>query len=127
MRRWPSSPMGRSLPSPPTPSRITFPLLARALALLTCGCSVRATRSRPSICLAMASHCWWVQKGGAWKQAGDRITSDLGVDLNSVIIGDGGLQEPVAQWRLAYGIDERGAVLVRPDGYVAWRAQSLNL
>jgi len=66
-------------------------------------------------------------KGRPWKQAGDRMTSDLGVDLKSFIIGDDGLQEPLEQWRLAYGIDEWGAVLVRPDGYVAWRAQSLNL
>jgi putative polyketide hydroxylase len=66
-------------------------------------------------------------KGRPWKRAGDRMTSDLGVDLKTVIIGDDGLQEPLEQWRLVYGIDEWGAVLVRPDGYVAWRAQSLTL
>ena len=54
------------------------------------------------------------------------MTSDLGIDLKSVIIGEDGLQEPHEQWRLVYGIDESGAVLVRPDGYVAWRAHSLN-
>jgi len=48
------------------------------------------------------------------------------MDLKSVIIGDGGPPEPLEQWRLAYGIDESGAVLVRPDGYVAWRALSLT-
>ena len=65
-------------------------------------------------------------KGRPWKQAGERLTSDLGIDLKSVIIGEDGLQEPLEQWRLVYGIDESGAVLVRPDGYVAWRAHSLN-
>ena len=65
-------------------------------------------------------------KGRPWKQAAERLMSDLGIDFKSVIIGDDGLQEPLEQWRLAYGIDEWGAVLVRPDGYVAWRAHSLN-
>jgi putative polyketide hydroxylase len=63
-------------------------------------------------------------KGRPWKQAGER--SDLGIDLKCVIVGEDGLRGPLEQWRLAYGIDTSGAVLVRPDGYVAWRAQSLN-
>jgi len=65
-------------------------------------------------------------KGRPWKQAAERLMSDLNIDFKSVIIGDGGLQDPRGQWRLAYGIDGSGAVLVRPDGYVAWRAHSLN-
>jgi putative polyketide hydroxylase len=66
------------------------------------------------------------RKGRPWEQAVERVRSDLGIDLQSVIIGDDGLRAPLEQWRLAYGIDESGAVLVRPDGYVAWRAHSLS-
>jgi 2-polyprenyl-6-methoxyphenol hydroxylase-like FAD-dependent oxidoreductase len=66
------------------------------------------------------------RKGRPWKQAAERVRSDLGIDLQSVIIGDDGLREPLEQWRLAYGIGESGAVLVRPDGHVAWRAHSLS-
>jgi hypothetical protein len=65
-------------------------------------------------------------EGRPWKQAAQRMISDLSIDFKSVVIGDGGLQEPRGQWRLAYGIDGSGAVLVRPDGYVAWRAHSLS-
>src|SRR5262245_7821267 len=65
-------------------------------------------------------------KGRTWTYAGERMASDLGIDVKSLIIGDGGLKDPLKQWQLAYGIEETGAVLVRPDGYVAWRAHSLN-
>jgi putative polyketide hydroxylase len=65
-------------------------------------------------------------RGRPWNKAVERIVSDLGIGLKFVIIGDDGLKEPLKPWRLAYGIEESGAVLVRPDGYVAWRAHSLN-
>ena len=32
--------------------------------------------------------------------------------------------DPEGVWMAAYGVGEGGAVLVRPDGYVAWRAAS---
>ena len=37
---------------------------------------------------------------------------------------DGEVSDPDGKWQLAYGIDADGAVLVRPDGYVAWRSRS---
>lgn len=35
---------------------------------------------------------------------------------------DGGLGDPDGAFAYAYGITAAGAVLVRPDGFVAWRA-----
>jgi hypothetical protein len=47
------------------------------------------------------------------------------VPLDVVTIGEGAeLEDPDRAWHAAYGVDEGGAVLVRPDGYVAWRASS---
>ncbi|MFY1632790.1 FAD-dependent monooxygenase [Solwaraspora sp. WMMB335] len=38
-------------------------------------------------------------------------------------IGVGGLRDPDAEWHDSYGIATDGAVLVRPDGHVAWRTR----
>jgi putative polyketide hydroxylase len=37
---------------------------------------------------------------------------------------DGDLGDPDGNWHDAYGVDSDGAVLVRPDGHVAWRSRS---
>jgi putative polyketide hydroxylase len=54
-------------------------------------------------------------KGRAWREAA------RAQHLDAVTIGDGELEDPDGNWAQAYGVDETGAVLVRPDGYVAWR------
>jgi hypothetical protein len=42
--------------------------------------------------------------------------------LDVTTVGDGWeLRDPGGQWHEAYGIARGGAVLVRPDGHVAWR------
>jgi putative polyketide hydroxylase len=55
----------------------------------------------------------------AWRDAA--ATSKLPIDVH--IIGEDVLDND-NEWRTAYGLDEGGAVLVRPDGYVAWRTRS---
>ena len=37
------------------------------------------------------------------------------------MVGEPGAIDPYGYWRGVREIDEAGAVLVRPDGYVAWR------
>ena len=44
--------------------------------------------------------------------------------LTPVKVGSDGLADLDGRWHHAYGIDPDGAVLVRPDGYVAWRSAS---
>jgi 2-polyprenyl-6-methoxyphenol hydroxylase-like FAD-dependent oxidoreductase len=50
--------------------------------------------------------------GGSWREAAD------GLDVTVLSIAEPGFAE-------TYGLDPTGASLVRPDGFVAWRARSL--
>ncbi len=62
-------------------------------------------------------------EGEAWVAASRRVPARLGVDLHACRVGDGGgLADPEGAWPAAHGVSPAGAVLVRPDGFVAWRA-----
>ncbi|MFG1942315.1 FAD-dependent monooxygenase [Nonomuraea sp. NPDC048826] len=62
------------------------------------------------------------QDGGhAWSVAGRLVSRRLGVGLSRIVIDDE-LVDVKGEWRARYGVSVGGAVLVRPDGYVAWRA-----
>jgi 2-polyprenyl-6-methoxyphenol hydroxylase-like FAD-dependent oxidoreductase len=62
--------------------------------------------------------------GTAWRDGGRRAATDLGVDLDVHTIGEAGdLRDPGGDFLAAHGITASGAVLVRPDGFVAWRAR----
>jgi len=54
-------------------------------------------------------------EGAAWEAAAGAGAGELGVELDVHMLDDEGFAE-------AYGITPAGAVLVRPDGYVAWRS-----
>jgi putative polyketide hydroxylase len=61
--------------------------------------------------------------GAAWRQAAQGIGT--WPPLKAFIVGShGDLSDPEDNWHDAYGVDSDGAVLVRPDGYVAWRSRS---
>jgi putative polyketide hydroxylase len=61
--------------------------------------------------------------GAAWAQAGKAAADRLGVPLDVHSIGTGGdLDDSDRSFASACGIGRDGAVLVRPDGFVAWRA-----
>ena len=57
--------------------------------------------------------------GPAWRAAAAGITR---VPLDAFAIG-ADFTDPDGQWHTTYGVDEGGAVLVRPDGYIAWRCR----
>ncbi|MFF3014814.1 FAD-dependent monooxygenase [Streptomyces sp. NPDC057939] len=61
--------------------------------------------------------------GACWPSAGRRAAAGLGVPLAVHRIGgpNGTLRDPRATFPARYGIGPGGAVLVRPDGYVARR------
>ena len=40
------------------------------------------------------------------------------------MIGEPGAADPYCYWRRISEIDEAGVLLVRPDGYVAWRVST---
>jgi 2-polyprenyl-6-methoxyphenol hydroxylase-like FAD-dependent oxidoreductase len=65
-----------------------------------------------------------VPEGNTWIQAVRDGAKLLGIDLDVHTIGENGLTDPRGGFPAAYGITPTGAVLVRPDGFVAWRAKT---
>ena len=63
-------------------------------------------------------------EGHAWTEAACDGAKPLGMDLDVHKISENGLTDPMAGCTAAYGISPTGAVLVRPDGVVAWRANT---
>jgi hypothetical protein len=62
--------------------------------------------------------------GAAWRDAALLVANRLGVELVARSIGVGGdLVDVDGRWPSAYGVSSSGAVLVRPDGLVGWRAE----
>ena len=56
--------------------------------------------------------------GGAWEDA----AVSLGLPwLRVVVVGAEGTTDPYGEWWAIREIDEAGMLLVRPDGYIAWR------
>ncbi len=55
--------------------------------------------------------------GTGWRETGR-------ADLEVFVVGEDGIADPENAFPGAYGITSSGAVLVRPDGFVAWRGES---
>ena len=63
--------------------------------------------------------------GEGWKQAAIEVSKKIGFDLRVYAIGPGcDYQDVYFAWSAAMEIDESGCVLVRPDLFVGWRANS---
>jgi len=61
---------------------------------------------------------------GEWRPAAQQAAGDLGIPLSTYSIGLGGdFEAENDDWGHLYGLDAGGAVLVRPDGHVAWRSR----
>jgi 2,4-dichlorophenol 6-monooxygenase len=61
-------------------------------------------------------------KGEAWSVAASRLATETGLPIRAVRVGPGGdAADPSGKWRELSGVEEDGAVLVRPDGFVAYR------
>jgi 2-polyprenyl-6-methoxyphenol hydroxylase-like FAD-dependent oxidoreductase len=61
-------------------------------------------------------------RGESWRGAAYAVAGSLGVELGALTIGAGAdVGDPEKQWMATYGIEADGAVLVRPDGHIAWR------
>ena len=64
--------------------------------------------------------------GDAWKVAAGQVSEELGVPINVHSIGFRQDWEDVYfDWERLRGVEEDGAVLVRPDRVVGWRAQAV--
>ena len=64
--------------------------------------------------------------GHAWAEAAATLKLNLKVPLQTYIVGGAGAADPEGRWNTIYGLDENGAVLIRPDGHVAWRSKSAS-
>ncbi len=66
--------------------------------------------------------------GQKWRTAAEKAASNLGVPVQVYLVGTGPdhdlCPEADADWAELHGTAEDGAVLVRPDGFVAWRADA---
>jgi 2,4-dichlorophenol 6-monooxygenase len=64
------------------------------------------------------------EEGEAWCTAARRLAEQASLPLDAVRIGhlDGDLFDPRCMWLRRRGIGPAGAILVRPDRYVAWRS-----
>ena len=60
--------------------------------------------------------------GAPWRDAAGRVRRTLGVPLGAATVGGAEVHDPSGAWPSAYGVDSDGAVLVRPDGHIAWRS-----
>jgi len=60
----------------------------------------------------------------AWCECGKEVSKKLRIDLDVHCVGVDGLTDPTCGFLSAFGIDPTGTVLVRPDGFVAWRAKT---
>ena len=74
-------------------------------------------------------------EGGDWHRAGQDLAARTGVALDCYRVVRGSDEEPSpegaelapeedADWAQTHGVAADGAVLVRPDGFVAWRSET---
>src|SRR3546814_18580445 len=64
--------------------------------------------------------------GEAWEDAARTVSADLGVEVETVVIGPGReITDLYYDWAKLREVEERGALLVRPDKHIGWRAHSL--
>ena len=63
------------------------------------------------------------EDGHAWCEAARQLAAETGVPLDAVRIGhlDGDYHDPRCAWLRHRQIASDGAVLVRPDRFIAWR------
>jgi putative polyketide hydroxylase len=62
--------------------------------------------------------------GDTWRRAAQGLGTSWPPLVAFTVGKDGDLSDPDGDWHDAYGVDPDGAVLVRPDGHVAWRSRS---
>jgi 2-polyprenyl-6-methoxyphenol hydroxylase-like FAD-dependent oxidoreductase len=64
--------------------------------------------------------------GAGWAEAARSVARGIeGLELEAHVIGRDGLSDRDGQFASAHGLTSSGAILVRPDGFVAWRAASM--
>ena len=65
-------------------------------------------------------------EGDPWQESARAAAKQLGIELDICEIDKEGLADPAGAFSNAYGMTRSGAVLVRPDGFVAWRSKDAH-
>jgi putative polyketide hydroxylase len=73
---------------------------------------------------------YWVllagPRGHDWCEAADKSAAARRMDLQCYRMGPhSDLHDVYGRWSAAYGVADDGAVLIRPDGFIAWRSHQL--
>jgi 2,4-dichlorophenol 6-monooxygenase len=64
--------------------------------------------------------------GESWAAAAEKVSAELGVPLEAVVIGPGReVTDLYYDWARIREVEEDGAILVRPDKHIGWRSMSL--
>ncbi len=64
------------------------------------------------------------ENNNLWRTAAQNVSSHLGISINVYGIGSqGDFVECEDSWETLYDVTPQGAVLIRPDGFVAWRTK----
>ena len=64
--------------------------------------------------------------GEAWASAAGKVADDLGIPLETVVIGPGReVTDIYYDWARIREVGEEGAILVRPDKHIGWRSMGL--
>lgn len=62
--------------------------------------------------------------GDLWRATTEQAAAPRQVPIEVLTVGEkGDLQAPAGRFEALYGVEPDGAVLVRPDGFIGWRAQ----
>ncbi len=65
--------------------------------------------------------------GAGWSLAAARVSAETGAEVRAIQIGPGcEINDTFGDWALVSEVGDSGCVLVRPDGYVGWRAPMLS-
>jgi 2,4-dichlorophenol 6-monooxygenase len=63
--------------------------------------------------------------GQDWADAAEKVAAERGVEIRVVRVGEGGeCRDPEQAWQQAREIEDGGALLIRPDGHVGFRAKN---
>jgi 2,4-dichlorophenol 6-monooxygenase len=111
----------------PDPDFVYVPQAAVGCALPHAEVTDQAGHVRSTIDLVAggAFHLLTGPGGGPWSALCAEITEHTGLDIKVTEIGPGcAIGDPYGEWQRIRGTGDTGALLVRPDGHIAWRADT---